>query len=100
MFTNVTPEEAGISSKRVLEFIKTLDSYKLRTHSIIMARGDKIFAEGYYAPFDKDFKHRMYSVSKSFVAMAVGLAEQEGLLSLDDRFMDYFPEYRNENVNG
>jgi len=99
MFVKATCEEVGISSKKVLEYIKTLESYNLKTHSIIMARGNKIFAETYYAPFNKDFKHRMYSVSKSFVAIGVGLAEQEGLLSLDDKFMDYFPEYINENVN-
>ena len=99
MFEKVKPEDVGISSSKVLEYIKTLDSYKLRTHSIIMARGNMIFAECYYKPFDKNFKHRMYSVSKSFVGIAVGVAEQEGLLSLDDKFMDYFPEYRNENVN-
>ena len=99
MFNNVTPEEAGISSKNVLEFFRALDKYKLATHSVIMARGDKIFTECYYKPFDRDYKHRMYSISKSFVSVAIGLAEEEGLLSLDDKFIDYFPEYINENVN-
>jgi len=99
MFQTITPEQAGISSAKVLEFIKALDDHELNTHSIIMARGNDIFAEAYYAPFDADFKHRMYSVSKSFIAIAVGLAEQEGLLSLDDKFMKYFPEYRNANVD-
>ena len=99
MFTNVTPEEIGISSVKVLEYVKLLENYKLKTHSILMARGKKIFAETYYAPFDKNFKHRMYSVSKSFITVAIGLAEQDGLLSLDDKLMDYFPEYRNENVS-
>lgn len=99
MFTNVTPEEIGISSAKVLEYVKTLERYKLKTHSILMARGNKIFAETYYAPFDKNFKHRMYSVSKSFITVAIGLAEQDGLLSLDDKLMDYFPEYRNENIS-
>ena len=99
MFENVSPEEIGISSDNVLEYIKTLESYNLKTHSLIFARGDKIFAECYYKPFDKDFKHRMYSISKSFVAIAVGLAEQEGLLSLDDKFISFFPEYVNENTD-
>ncbi|MBO5198623.1 MAG: serine hydrolase [Lachnospiraceae bacterium] len=93
MFELVSPESAGISSEVILDFWKRYDSYEFSTHSIIMARGDKIFAEAYYAPFHKDFKHRMYSVSKSFVAAAVGLCEEEGLLSLDDKLADYFPEY-------
>ncbi len=93
MFQQITPEKAGISSEKVLEFIKVLDDYNFCTHSFIMARGKDIFAEGYYAPFHKDFQHRMYSVSKSFVGIAVGLAQEDGLLSLDDKFVKFFPEY-------
>ena len=88
-FKKTTPEEAGISSKAVLSFLKTLDACGFSTHSIVMARGDKLFTELYYAPFHKDFKHRMYSVSKSFVSIAVGMAIDDGLLSLDDKFMKY-----------
>lgn len=99
MFQNVTPESIGISSKKVLEFIKTLDAYHFCTHSFIMARGKEIFAEGYYAPFTKEFKHRMYSVSKSFVSIAIGLAVEDGLLSLDDKMVTFLPEYMDENTN-
>ena len=67
MFKKVTPEKAGISSKTVLRYLNILEDYGLSTHSIIMARGNDIFLECYYKPFNKDFKHRMYSVSKSFV---------------------------------
>lgn len=95
MFREITPEQAGISSRRVLEFFRTLERYHFCTHSVIMARGTDIFAEGYYTPFHRDFKHRMYSVSKSFVAVAIGLAAEDGLLSLDDKFITFFPEYVN-----
>ncbi len=100
MFNTITPERAGISSRVVLETLKALDSYGFATHSIIMARGNDIFAEGYYKPFDKDFLHRMYSVSKSFVGVAIGFAIDDGLLSLDDKLTDFFPEYKNENFEG
>lgn len=93
MFTQITPEKAGISSEKVLKFIKVLDEYNFSTHSFIMARGNRIFAEGYYAPFHKDYQHRMYSVSKSFVGVAIGLVVEEGLLSLEDKFVKFFPEY-------
>lgn len=99
MFRNVSPESVGISSEKVLKFIKTLDQYHFCTHSFIMARGNDIFAEGYYAPFHKDFKHRMYSVSKSFVSIAVGLVVEDGLISLDDKMVKFFPEYMNVHTN-
>ena len=99
MFKTITPEQAGISSRAVLEFVKTLEEYHLATHDFIMTSGNDIFAECYSAPFHKDFKHRMYSISKSFVSVAIGLLEEDGKLSLDDKVIDYFPEMAdNENL--
>ncbi len=99
MFQYGKPESVGISSEDLLGFYRMLDRYQLQTHSVIMARGGVIVTECYYKPFDERFEHRMYSVSKSFMAIAVGLAMTEGLLRLDDRVIDYFPEYRNENFD-
>ncbi len=88
-----TPEQAGVPSAAIAQFIRTLNHRHLSTHAILLARADNIFAECYYKPFDEHFKHRMYSVSKSFVSIAVGFCEQDGLLSLDDPMVKYFPDY-------
>lgn len=64
---------------------------------MILARGDKIFAEINYAPFTSQSKHRMYSVSKSFIAAALGFAIQDGLMSLDDRLVELYPDYCKDN---
>lgn len=88
----ITPEEAGISSNAILQFIQLLEEKQLSTHNLIFMKGNNVFFEKYWAPFHKDFLHRMYSVSKSFVSIAVGFAEQDGLLSLDDKISKYFPE--------
>ena len=93
MFNTISPEKAGISSRKIMEFIMAAEDYGMNLHSLIMARGNDILAEAYFSPINASFLHRMYSVSKSFVAVAVGLAEQEGLLSLDDPVIKYFPEY-------
>ena len=92
MFEKTTPEKAGISSQNVYKFIKTLEKRGLAMHSVLMMRGDKIFAEYYWHPFNKDFCHRMYSQTKSFVGVAIGLLEQEGKLSLSNKISEYFPE--------
>ena len=99
MFQLTTPESVGISSKSILEFIRCLDDYRMHIHSIFMARGDQCVAECYYKPFHREFLHRMYSVSKSFVAVSVGLAVTEGLMRMDEVIVDSFPEFRNENVD-
>lgn len=89
-----SPEKMGISSRHVLAFYKELEQCCLSTHAVILSRGNNFFSECYYAPFHKDFKHRMYSTSKSFVSVAIGFCQQDGLLSLDDPLMKFFPEYK------
>ena len=92
MFNIITPEQAGISSKAVAKFIRKLQERGLYTHGILMMRGDDIFSECYWAPYNKDSIHRMYSQTKSFVGIAIGLLEEEGKLKLDDTLAGYFPE--------
>lgn len=92
MFSAITPEQAGISSAYVKQFIETLDRRGLVTHSVLLMRGNSIFAEYYWHPYTKDSLQRMYSQTKSFVSVAIGLLEEDGLLSLDDRIADHFPE--------
>ena len=92
MFERITPEEAGISSDRVREYLAALRRHDARMHSVLMMKGDKLFAEYYWAPFDKDFCHRMYSSTKSYVGVAIGLLEEEGKLSINDPIIKYFPE--------
>lgn len=88
----VSPEKKGLYSAHIHKFISSLNKRGLHMHSVLMARGDDIIYEGYWKPFHKDFNHRMYSVTKSFVSIAIGLLEEDGLISLDDRIIDYFPE--------
>ena len=99
MFERITPEEAGISSARIADFISMLERRGLATHSLLMMKGDKLFAEYYWAPFDQNFCHRMYSQTKSYVAVAIGLLEEDGKLKLTDRVMDYFSDYDREDLD-
>ena len=86
----ITPEQAGVKSENIEKYIEILKRQRLATHNVIMAKGDNIFFEKYWGPFHKDFLHRMYSVSKSFVSVAIGFLEQEGLISLDDKYSLFF----------
>lgn len=96
-FETVTPESVGVDSTGVIKFLESLEERKLNMHSIIGLRHGKIFFEGYYSPMSKDRKHRMYSISKSFVSAAIGLLYDEGRISLDDKIVKYFPDHLPEN---
>lgn len=92
MFEKITPESAGVSSRSIESYVKMLEKRGIVTHSILMMKGESVFAEYYWKPFHKDFCHRMYSQTKSFVGVAIGLLEEDGLLSLDDPIAKYFPD--------
>lgn len=94
-----TPEETGISSASICNFIKRLSKNEIPMHSLLLFHQDKLIAEGYYAPYTADTPHRMFSISKSFTAIAIGLLIDEGRLSLDDRIVTYFPDKVPDNVH-
>lgn len=88
----VTPESVGVPSEGVEAFVKTVKDMKLREHSILVLRHGKIIAEGYAPQFGEDQLHRMYSVSKTFVAAAIGRLIFEGRLTLKDKIIKFFPD--------
>ena len=83
-FKKGSPESAGIPSGCLLHFLDRLQKKQVPMHSFLLMRHDTLIAEGYYAPYQKDTLHRMFSISKSFTSIAIGLLEAEGKLSLDD----------------
>ena len=65
-------------------------------HSIMVLQHGKVLEEKMFVP---DTAHILNSVSKTFTATAVGFAISEGLLKLDDRIVDLFPESLPERVS-
>lgn len=88
------PEQAGVSSAELKRLIDDFDAQEIELHSLMVLRGGKVALECYRAPYNHDTPHTMYSVSKSFTSVAIGFAIDEGLLSLDTKVIDLFPEYR------
>lgn len=92
-FEKISPEAAGVSSKALCRFFRQLDELSFDMHSVIMIRGGKLLLEAYYEPFKENDLHRMFSVTKSFVGLAVGCLAAEGKIELDASITSYFPEY-------
>ena len=92
MFHSCRPEEVGISSENIKKYVELLEENRLSTHNVLIARGDKICFEKYWAPFHRDYLHRQYSCTKSFVSLAVGFLIEDGLVDFDDPIEKYFPE--------
>ena len=92
MFEKIRPEEAGISSSYVEKFLRKLEQRGAIMHSVMLVRHGKCFAEHYWAPYNENSLNRMYSQTKSYVSMAIGLLEEEGKLSLDDKISELFAD--------
>ena len=94
-----TPEQLGISSESITAVLEGYEKAGLSMHSMLVMRHGEIVAEAYAAPFDENSLHRMYSVSKSFVAIAIGVLEAEGKISINDTIDKYFPDHVNESTD-
>ena len=95
-----TPEKQGIPSKSILDFIVEIEKEKIQLHGFMMLRHGHVVSEGWWKPYTSELKHMLFSLSKSFTSTAVGLAVDEGLMSIEDKVIDYFPKDLPENISG
>ena len=86
------PEQVGIPSGQVYRFLESLIKRRLPMHTLLLMQNGQTFLDAAWAPFGNDIPHRMYSVTKSFVSVAVGLAIEDGLIEPDRPLREYFPE--------
>ena len=95
LLERTTPEAQGIPSSAILDFIEALEQHTQpmdASHSLMLLRHDNVVAEGWWAPYGPTSPHWMYSFSKSFTSSAIGLAVEEGLLTVNDPVLKFFPD--------
>ena len=64
-----TPESLGISSKALLNMMKRLGSLEY-VNSIMLLRHGRVALEKWYAPYERNQPHQIFSVSKTFTSCA------------------------------
>jgi CubicO group peptidase (beta-lactamase class C family) len=92
-----TPESQGVSAASIAKFIQAADEKVNSMHSFMLLRHGKVIAEAWWTPEDANKPHVLWSLSKSFTSTAVGLAVQDGKLSVQDRVIGFFPDALPEN---
>jgi len=90
-FPRSTPEAQGVPPGAVLALVEALDQIDAM-NSFMLVRHGHVIAEGWWAPYDAQSNHELYSLSKSFTSTAVGMAVAEGKLSIDDEVLKFFPD--------
>lgn len=91
-FARTSPESVGISSSAILDFLRRAREACVEMHGLMILRHGKVCFEGWWKPYAPQYKHSMFSFSKTLTATAIGFAEQEGILTLDERLVDIFPD--------
>jgi CubicO group peptidase (beta-lactamase class C family) len=87
-----TPEQQGISSQYIIAFLDAIRKSGQQFHSLMILRHGYIVAEGWWAPYSSEHRQQLYSLSKSFTGTAIGLAVDEGLLTIDDPVIRFYPD--------
>jgi len=76
------------------EILKAFDAkmqkHAVRLHGCVLMQGEQVIARHYQPPYTAQKANRMYSTTKSVIAVAIGLALGEGKLSLEDKVADFF----------
>ena len=85
------PEAEGVSSAGIVDFLNAIDTGRQEIHSFMFVRHGKVIAEGWWDPYGPDYKHLLYSASKTFTATGIGLAVTENRLKLTDKVVSFFP---------
>lgn len=93
-----TPESQGVDSRAIESLVRSFDEKGLGLHSLMVVRHGHVVAEGWWQPYVAELPHTMFSVSKSVVATAIGIAEAEGRLSVDEPLINFFPSYATPEV--
>ena len=88
-----SPEAVGLRSTQVEALFDSLLAFPhTEIHSCIVMRHGRVVGEMYPAPFRAEYPHTQFSASKTFVAVAVGIAISEKRLRLKDHLVSFFPD--------
>ncbi|MCC3377632.1 serine hydrolase [Cohnella sp. REN36] len=89
--TSSVPEREGVSSRALAAFAEALRDDGPEIDAFVLLRHGRKIAEGGWRPYTTTLPRLSNSVSKSFTSTAIGMAVDEGLLTVEDRVIDFFP---------
>lgn len=85
------PEAHGLRTADVRSLIDELETAGLDPHALLIARHGHVLFRGAWEPWAAEAPALVYSVSKTFTALAIGFLADEGLVEIDapvDRYLD------------
>lgn len=94
------PQTQGLDPEKLQQMFEAIEDQDLALHSVLIVRNGYIVAEMYYAPYEQDTRHELYSCTKSFISALVGIAIEEGYVAgVDKPVLSCFPTYDFANTD-
>jgi len=90
-FPRSSPESQGVNSQAISQFLAAANASGISWHSFMLLRHGHVVAEGWWKPYESQFIHSLYSLSKSFTSTAIGLLVKEGKLDIHSKVISFFP---------
>ena len=87
-----SPEKVQVNTEGINDFLSAIEDSGQEFHSMMILHKRKVIAEKWWNGHTPDSLHKMFSVSKSFTAAAVGFAIAENYLTVNDKVISFFPE--------
>jgi CubicO group peptidase (beta-lactamase class C family) len=87
-----TPEEHGVDSALLADALVAIRDQIPYIHSVAIVQDGSLVVDAYFYPYDGSSPHDVASVTKSLTTTLVGIAVDQGLLSLDDEALSFFAD--------
>lgn len=91
-FEKASCKDANIEKGMLVDMFNKIEDDKLNLHALMLVKdGNKVF-EAYAYGFGPTVRENVFSISKSFTSVAIGILSDRGLLSINDPLSKFFPE--------
>jgi CubicO group peptidase (beta-lactamase class C family) len=87
-----TPEAQGLSAAALDAFVAALDASDQEIQTMMLLRHGTVVLEEQWTPYRLKDRHLLFSVSKSFTSMGIGLLVADGKLSVEDKVVSFFDD--------
>lgn len=102
-FRRTVPEKKGVSSRRIYNMLCELEGERrANLHSIMVLCGGEVICECSADGYDLHTWHISHSMSKTVLGMVVGRLVDDGVIKLDMKLWEIFPEipYKDKKFAG
>lgn len=97
------PRKEELQNEILKELVVEIENGKYgEVHSVLIQVDGELVFEYYFHGYGRDTLHSIASVNKSFLSASIGIAiDQEKIKSIENKVLDFFPEYTNiKNLDG